>query len=71
MIIATVGSCRPPANRKPARIGAITEPPRPTPTAKPVPNARTCVGNALAKIAYMPVIAPFVKKPAAAQINAN
>ena len=38
----------------PARFGASTDPPRPTPTAKPVPNARTCVGNAFANSAYMP-----------------
>ena len=50
-------------------IGASTEPPRPMPTAKPVPNARTCVGNAWAKIAYMPTIAAFVTKPATQQIS--
>ena len=64
----TVGSAYD-VNRKPAMIGASTDPPRPTPTATPVPDARTCVGNAFAKIAYIPVIAAFVQKPATMQMR--
>src|SRR5438093_219213 len=52
-------------------IGATKEPPRPNPTAQPVPKARTCVGKACAKSAYMPTMAPLTKKPAAAQIAAS
>src|SRR5688572_30839379 len=56
-------------NRNPAMIGASTDPPRPMPTATPVPEARTCVGNAFAKIAYIPVIAAFVQNPDTMQIR--
>src|SRR5690606_33277276 len=42
---ATCDSAAPAAKRKPATIGPIAEPPRPTPIAKPVPPARTSVGN--------------------------
>src|SRR5262245_20804597 len=47
-VSAITGSEKPPWNMKPAIIGAITAPPRPTPIAKPLPKARTCVGNTCA-----------------------
>src|SRR5215831_15801325 len=67
----TVGSEKPNWKRNPAMMGASTDPPRPTPTAKPVPEARTCVGNALANIAYIPVIEALVQNPATMQINVS
>src|SRR5690606_33475308 len=66
---ATTGTVMPLSNMKPAMIGAKIEPPRPTPIAKPVPAARTCVGYAWAKIAYMPLIAALTKNPQAMQIK--
>src|SRR6185436_17126563 len=71
IVSATVANDQPAVNRKPAMIGASTEPPRPTPTATPVPDARTCVGKTCAMIAYIPTIAALVQKPAAAQIIDN
>ena len=50
-------------------MGASTEPPRPVPMAKPVPEARMWLGNTWAKIAYRPLIAPLVKKPAHAHTS--
>src|SRR5687767_13101794 len=64
----TDGSEKPAVNRKPARMGASTDPPRPTPIAKPVPEARTCVGKACAMMAYRPTMPALMQKPASAQI---
>ena len=44
MIMETVGTLIPDTNRKPAKIGAITAPPRPSPIEKPVPVALTWAG---------------------------
>ena len=45
MIRATVESPTSAASRNPASTGPSTEPPRPTPIAKPVPPARSAVGK--------------------------
>ena len=61
MTIASVGKVAPFSNRKPARIGDRTAPPRPTPITKPVPVARTCVADRQMLGLVLPLITAEMK----------